>query len=651
MAESIVPLRRGSSVPQTSTQPPTSSVAVETNRQPFTVISNHLPSQHETDAPTTVPPTFPCSCKSACFNAFSQEDIDDWKCQYLALDGAELDICILSKISCGMHTEESTRQSKKGGQTNRKRTRTDYFHHGHKICVEFFKYLHSIGKDKLAALQEHYRANGVESRQHKNKKRQPRHALKYEDTRRVVDFILNFAEAHAIHLPGRTPKHWITDVQLLPTDCTKVGVYIQYKSAAEESNVRVVSERTFRDLWHKLLPFIRTTKPASDLCWTCQQGTRKLMEAQNKADECKQQILKELQTHQQIVKQEREYYNEVCKKVKNQLPANATLTKNAPCSFKGSNHLSFDFAQQVHYPSNPLQPGPIFFKTPRKCGLFGVNAEAVRKQVNYLIDESQSSGKGANVVISYLHDYLENFGLGETDLHLHADNCAGQNKNNSMMQYLLWRCMTKRHETIRLSFLIAGHTKFSPDCGFGLIKRKFRRTKIDCLRDIQRVVDLSSEMNISRLVGSERGNTEVVTYDWTNFLSQYYRKLKKIKQFHHFFFEASGNVKAQANLISPCETENIVKKLPDTTSLPQIIPANGLSIQRQWYLYQDIRPFVAEEFQDLVAPRPSVELHAEQSSSSDDEHEQPSAPPTKVARASISSRGRSRGRGRGRGKS
>jgi len=32
-------------------------------------------------------------------------------------------------------------------------------------------------------------------------------------------------------------------------------------------------------------------------------------------------------------------------------------------------HYSFDFAQQVHYPHNPLQPGPIYIKTPRKCAV------------------------------------------------------------------------------------------------------------------------------------------------------------------------------------------------------------------------------------------------------------------------------------------
>ena len=57
---------------------------------------------------------------------------------------------------------------------------------------------------------------------------------------------------------------------------------------------------------------------------------------------------------------------------------------------------SFDHAQQVHFPSNPQQPGPIYFKVPRKCGIFGVCDEGNNSQINYLIDEAQSCGKEAN---------------------------------------------------------------------------------------------------------------------------------------------------------------------------------------------------------------------------------------------------------------
>ena len=59
-------------------------------------------------------------------------------------------------------------------------------------------------------------------------------------------------------------------------------------------------------------------------------------------------------------------------------------------------HYSFDFAQQVHYPSNPLQPGPIYFLTPRKAAaIFGVCCEAIPRQVNFVIDEASNS-KGAH---------------------------------------------------------------------------------------------------------------------------------------------------------------------------------------------------------------------------------------------------------------
>lgn len=79
---------------------------------------------------------------------------------------------------------------------------------------------------------------------------------------------------------------------------------------------------------------------------------------------------------------------------------------------------------QVHYPSDPQQPGPIYFKVPRKCGLFGVSAEGQGRQVTFLIDEAVSCGKGANATISYLHYFFENYSVGEKHTILHADNCG-----------------------------------------------------------------------------------------------------------------------------------------------------------------------------------------------------------------------------------
>ena len=97
------------------------------------------------------------------------------------------------------------------------------------------------------------------------------------------------------------------------------------------------------------------------------------------------------------------------------------------------------------------------------------------QQVTYLIDEGMTVTKGANSVISYLYYFFANYGVGEMHVHLHCDNCSGQNKNNYLLWYLAWRVMHTLHLSISLNFLITGHTKFGPDWWFGLIKQNYRR--------------------------------------------------------------------------------------------------------------------------------------------------------------------------------
>ena len=45
--------------------------------------------------------------------------------------------------------------------------------------------------------------------------------------------------------------------------------------------------------------------------------------------------------------------------------------------------------QQVHYPYNPLQLGPMNFLTPRKCAIFGVCSEGVPRQVSFTVSNVQ----------------------------------------------------------------------------------------------------------------------------------------------------------------------------------------------------------------------------------------------------------------------
>ena len=101
-----------------------------------------------------------------------------------------------------------------------------------------------------------------------------------------------------------------------------------------------------------------------------------------------------------------------------------------------------------------------------------------------------------------LYHFFDHHGLGETEAGLQAENCAGQNKNKYMIQYLSWRTKAGLYKKITYSFLPVGHTKFAPDWCFSLAKQTYRRIKIDTLDDIANFVSRSSFVNVPQLVGT-----------------------------------------------------------------------------------------------------------------------------------------------------
>ena len=196
-------------------------------------------------------------------------------------------------------------------------------------------------------------------------------------------------------------------------------------------------------------------------------------------------------------------------------------------------------------------------------------------------------------------------------MYLHADNCTGQNNNNYVLWYLLWRAITKRHSTIILSFLVVGHTKFAPDWCFGLFKRLFRRTRVGSLKSIAEVVQRSGRCNEAQLVVDEKGNVVVPTYDWVSFFASRFKKLPNIKKGHHFKFSSThpGMVYVKERIDDTSEKQhNLLKDGASfsASELPDVITPAGLSAQRQWYLYDKIREFCPVADRDLTCPLPSV---------------------------------------------
>ena len=93
------------------------------------------------------------------------------------------------------------------------------------------------------------------------------------------------------------------------------------------------------------------------------------MRTANAAEADKTPTISDALEHLRVVRMERAHYKSVCDECKESIRAHFVVdgqfTPPAPSSHTPANtnditvHYSFDYAQQVHYLSDPLQPGRI----------------------------------------------------------------------------------------------------------------------------------------------------------------------------------------------------------------------------------------------------------------------------------------------------
>ena len=92
----------------------------------------------------------------------------------------------------------------------------------------------------------------------------------------------------------------------------------------------------------------------------------------------------------------------------------------------------------------------------------------------------------------------------------------------------------------------------------------------------------------------------------------YFKKLNGLQKYQHFLFEASnfGTVKVQEVANGPFVEFNLLKTkkadiFEEIKSLSiLVLTPPPLDYKRQEYLYNNIRPFVRDEFKDITCPKP-----------------------------------------------
>ena len=159
---------------------------------------------------------------------------------------------------------------------------------------------YSLGKERYESLKKHYIACGLTTRQHSNKRRRPHNALSFAEIKRLVKFIENYAEDHAILLPGRIPGYKRDNLQLLPSNTTKKVFTTRLNKTCIQlpqlhaGCVDPVQNRLFRwavqgcsiqHVLHSLAEVDTQHNAYEDLYWVCQQNSTALMRSANTPEE------------------------------------------------------------------------------------------------------------------------------------------------------------------------------------------------------------------------------------------------------------------------------------------------------------------------------------------------------------------------------
>eukprot|EP00835_Amoeboradix_gromovi_P006005 NODE_636_length_5742_cov_0.129364.p1 type:complete len:572 gc:universal NODE_636_length_5742_cov_0.129364:942-2657(+) len=383
-----------------------------------------------------------------------------------------------------------------------------------KLCRKAFCHLVSMSNQKLQNIINSMDLKWTR-RIHGNKDKIFLHAFTFDQKESILNWIKTFADQNGEPRPGRlyikidrTRRIRDTDILWLPADLTISKLHGIYSRDNDTLNINV---ETFRK-YFKLCETIKIKSGKSDVCDTC-TVFREQLNVPELSESSSITLTTDFQLHLRQAKLARlDYKNDHTR--------------------LGFTHLSFDFSQNLSLPQLHDQPSDLYFMSLLNINLFGIHNETHHRQMNYIYREDQGK-KASNNVATLLLDYIYCLPKEQRlNLILHADNCVGQNKNNTILKLLSWLCLLGKCNTIEFKFMMKGHTKFSPDSCFGHIKKKFARENVYTLNQLKSVVETSSVTNECKIFPGHRFK------DYRSKLDLIFEDISGIAKYHVFVFNS-----------------------------------------------------------------------------------------------------------------
>lgn len=209
--------------------------------------------------------------------------------------------------------------------------------------------------------------------------------------------------------------------------------------------------------YYKTTFSLRFGRPQIDTCIVCEELSVKLKNP-TLAFNAKKAVEAELAVHKRRAKK---FHNKIAA-----VKEICSTRDDVAC-------ITFDFMQNLPLPHLPIQE--IFYLRQLWVNCFGIKNLKTNESVFYVFHEGMAN-KGANEVCSMLLHYMDNFLTDQIkELILFSDNCPGQNKNHTVIRFLLSLTDTGRFSKIKHCFPVRGHSFLPNDQDFGVMKKKIKK--------------------------------------------------------------------------------------------------------------------------------------------------------------------------------
>ena len=245
------------------------------------------------------------------------------------------------------------------------------------------------------------------------------------------------------------------------------------------------------------------------------------------------------ETHRLQAQRSHTYYTEVinaCSKdweAINRLETKSALTNEETEALAGLKNkfttvicADYQMAKLTPYWGSSAQPGATYYLQKLTHDLFGIVNHATGLSTVYVFDE-RAGPKNTDHTISYLTDYISKLPEWNRRIHIFLDNTCSTNKNYYLMSWAYEMIQQDRLRFLRISFLLAGHTKFSPDLLFSKVAKAYNRSDVFNTTELSNIVTPYADVVVD--------NGSLVA-DWRDVLSNKYSKLTGIQKLHDFIY-------------------------------------------------------------------------------------------------------------------